>query len=249
MTANEIQAYLHRIGLEKSPGVSKEDLFRLQRHHLYAIPFENLDIHRGIWIEPKDSFEKVILNRRGGFCYELNSLFYQLLKSLGFEAFLISGSVADDAGKFGPEYDHLTILVEFEDEFYLVDVGFGEFSLEPLKIVLDEHLFDPRGTFQIRQFTDDRLIVEKIVGRRVIPKYHFSVHARDLSEFMEMCRFHQTDPTSPFKKKRLCSLPTPDGRITLTENCLRISSHDRIIQRTLASEDEVDQVLKEYFNM
>lgn len=249
MNQTEIQAYLHRIGIDEVPTVSKESLAFLQRQHLYHVPFENLDIHRGVWIDPKNAFEKVVINRRGGFCYELNSLFHRLLVAIGFDAILISGCVADENSLFGPEFDHLAILVELKDEFYLVDVGFGEFSLEPLKIVLNEHLFDPRGTFQFKQYNEERLIVEKIVGRRIIPKYHFSLQARELEEFLEMCAFHQTDPSSPFTKKRLCSLPMLSGRKTLTGNLLRINSADGLVQRTLTSEYEVERILQEHFGM
>jgi N-hydroxyarylamine O-acetyltransferase len=245
----EIQTYLNRIDFKQPTMVSAEFLFSLQRHHLFSVPFENLDIHNRITIDPRKAFQKVVINRRGGFCYELNSLFCDLLRSLGFNAVLISGCVSDDTGKFGPEFDHMTILVELEDQFYLVDVGFGEFSLEPLKIVLNESLFDPRGTFRIRQYEDDRLIVEKIVGKRIIPKYHFSLEEREMDDFNGMCHFHQTDPSSPFMKNRLCSLPTPSGRITLTGNRLMITNSDSQIQRTLTTEAEVNSVLKEMFKM
>lgn len=247
----EIKAYFNRIHFKDRDrmSVSIEVLFRLQRQHLYSVPFENLDIYYGKAIDLRKTFQKVIINRRGGFCYELNSLFCDLLKSIGFNAVLISGCVSDESGNFGPEFDHMSILVDLDDQFYLVDVGFGDFSLEPLKVILNESLFDPRGTFRMRQFNDDRLIVEKIAGKRVIPKYHFSLQEREVDDFKEMCRFHQNDPSSPFKKNRLCSLPTPTGRITLTGNRLRISDADNQSQRTLKSAIEIETVLKEVFKM
>lgn len=249
MNHTEIQSYLERIGYNQEIYVNTEVLFSLQRHHLFSVPFENLDIHNRIPVHPENAFQKVVLNRRGGFCYELNSLFCDLLTSLGFNAVLISGCVSDDTGNFGPEFDHMTILVELYDQFFLVDVGFGEFSLEPLKLVLNESLYDKRGTFRIRQFEKDRLIVEKLVGKRIIPKYHFSLQERGVAEFDGMCHFHQTDPSSPFMKNRLCSLPTATGRITLTGNRLRITNADNQIQRTLHTESEVNSVLKDMFKM
>ncbi|MCH2084218.1 MAG: arylamine N-acetyltransferase [Saprospiraceae bacterium] len=76
------QKDLNRIGLEEFPDVSLTNLKLLQRRHLFAIPFENLDIHvnKRIIIDYERIFEKVVLHRRGGFCYEWNGLFYHLLE-------------------------------------------------------------------------------------------------------------------------------------------------------------------------
>jgi N-hydroxyarylamine O-acetyltransferase len=249
MNSFEVRNYFQRINYLGFLDSNKDVLFELQKAHLYSVPFENIDIYNDKWIDPSNSYNKVVNHRRGGFCYELNALFFDLLRSIGFNASLISACVCDDQGEFGPEFDHMAILVEINEENYLVDVGFGEFSLAPLKIQLNELVIDQRGSFRIREFEKDRLIVEKVVGRRVIPRYHFSLIQRKKEDFIDMCRFHQTDPSSIFKKNRLCSLPTPSGRITLTGSKLRITSQADVEQRTLQSEEEVTRVLIELFKM
>src|SRR6185436_1903286 len=83
----DVQACLKRIGYNGSIDVSYETLCNLQRSFLLNVPFENLDIHLGrrIEIDPESVFRKVVNERRGGFCYELNSLFHDLLAELGFD--------------------------------------------------------------------------------------------------------------------------------------------------------------------
>ena len=105
--------------------------------HLLAVPFEDLSIHANerIVLDVNALFDKIVRARRGGFCYELNGLFGALLQTLGFEVVMLSGGVMNPRGEFGPEYDHMALLVTL-GERWLVDVGFGDCFREPL--CLDE---------------------------------------------------------------------------------------------------------------
>src|SRR6202158_5732396 len=132
--AMDVQAYLRRIDYQGSlsPGI---DLLRsLHRAHLFTVPFENRDIHLGREIVCDESriLRKIVNEKRGGFCYELNGAFAALLRALGFRVPLLSCRVARQDGSYGPEFDHLTLRVDI-DEPWLADVGFGECFLEPLR--------------------------------------------------------------------------------------------------------------------
>src|SRR5215216_896010 len=132
------EKYLRRIGIEKTKiSANAETLKFLQKQHLLHVPFENLDIHwqRPIVLETGKFYQKIVENPRGGFCYELNGLFYELLNKIGFQSKIISARVGNGQGAFSAEYDHLAILTQAGDEEYLVDVGFGSFTAEPLKFV------------------------------------------------------------------------------------------------------------------
>src|SRR5690348_7230935 len=91
----DTQQYLDRISCEGCASPTPGVLRSLQKAHLLSVPFENLDIHYKIPIElnARGIYEKVVIKRRGGFCYELNSLFGELLSSLGFNVKLISARV------------------------------------------------------------------------------------------------------------------------------------------------------------
>ena len=112
-----IKAYLERINYplndRRSLAPDAETLRELQVAHLLAVPFENLSIHAGqpIVLEDDALFTKIVDNRRGGFCYEANGLFAALLRALGFDVAMLSAEVANAEGEFGPNFDHMTLLV------------------------------------------------------------------------------------------------------------------------------------------
>lgn len=225
----DINKYLDRIGFFTTIKATKETLFLLQQKHLLSIPFENLDIHYGIKIELElqNIFEKVIVNRRGGFCYELNSLFNELLKAIGFNSFLISGRVYVENDTYGQEFDHMAIIVRLENKSYLVDVGFGKFSFEPLEIIIDFFQTDEYGTFVIDKHSEDYYRVNKIENSKKIPEYIFKLKERKVSEFAEMCNYHQSNQESHFTKNKVISLAKPNGRITLTNTTYKITEHNK----------------------
>jgi N-hydroxyarylamine O-acetyltransferase len=216
-----VSDYLVRIGVAGDLAANCPTLAILQRQHLLNVPFENLDIYwkRPIVLETESFFQKIVENKRGGFCYELNGLFDELLKGLGFETRLISGRVFN--GKtHGPEFDHMAIMVNFGDEKYLVDVGFGDFASAPLRFVLDEMQSDSAGTFIIRRSDETSYDVAKIKDREWVSEYVFQTVPRVLSEFSVMCDYQQYSEDSHFSKGRVCSLLTGKGRKTLTGKAL-----------------------------
>ena len=110
----DLPAYLQRINYWGEQAPTAAALQALHRAHLLAVPFENLDIHLGrpIMLDQGALFDKIVTRRRGGFCYELNGLFALLLRGLGFDVTLLAAGVARADGGFGPEFDHLTLLVQ-----------------------------------------------------------------------------------------------------------------------------------------
>ena len=109
----DVAKYLARIGLEEPSAVAGVGRLKLlQRQHLLNVPFENLDIHskQAIVLDTEKFYRKIVNNNRGGFCYELNGLFNELLRELGFETRILSARVAKGNGEFNPEYDHAVPL-------------------------------------------------------------------------------------------------------------------------------------------
>lgn len=122
-----IRSYLHRIGLESPVSLDFHGLSKLLYAQLTHVPFENLDIwNSGVCpsLEIKDLFDKIILKRRGGYCFELNTLFRALLNSLGFDAYQVIASLVDENGVAAPPA-HNAIICILDEEKYFLDVGFG----------------------------------------------------------------------------------------------------------------------------
>jgi N-hydroxyarylamine O-acetyltransferase len=245
-----IPLYLDRLNFKSQFSVSKETLFELQAAHLQTVPFENLDIHYGnrIKLDIPAIYEKVVLSRRGGFCYELNGLFYHLLRNLGFDAQIISGRVYGKDGSYGEEYDHLAIVANVDGKSYLVDVCFGKFSFRPLEIALDVNLQDDFGVFRFDKAPGGYWRINLVENGVLVPQYLFQVTERGFQEFEGMCTFHQTSQESHFTNKKVVSLITPNGRKTLTNTQLKITEGDT--ERILEFEEALFPAkLREHFGM
>ena len=246
----DTKKYLERINYAGATNTTLEVLSTLQRLYLMHVPFENLDIHNNTKIDLTNLFDKIVTRKRGGFCYELNGLFYDLLKAIGFTVKMVSARVYNGKNGYSKEFDHMTLIVTIADDDFLVDVGFGEFALTPIKIELNKEINDPAEIFKIEHLDETYKVVKKknTVGE-FIPEYIFSEKERQLQDFYGMCNYHQTSSESHFTKKIICSLPMENGRITLTGDTLKITENGLVSQRKLSDEQEINKVLWNYFGI
>jgi len=245
-----VDAYLRRINYIGSLAPTAETLRALQVAHLLAVPFENLSIHAGepIVLEEDALFTKIVEGRRGGFCYEANGLFAGLLRALGFEVAMLAAGVANAAGEFGPEFDHMTLMVTLAER-WLVDVGFGETFLEPLLLDKRGEQLQGKNAFRIDAGDSHLILMKRHESGDWKAQYRFTLRPYTFADYEEMCRFHQTSPHSHFAKGRICSRATEDGRITLSDMRLITTSRSQRSERTLASKEEYDRVLREQFGI
>jgi len=244
-----VRPYLQRIGYCGPVTATADTLRELHRAHMLSVPFENLDIHCGrrIVVDPDAFVRKVVERRRGGFCYELNGAFAALLQAVGFRVTLLSARVPMADGSDGPEFDHLALRVDL-DEPWLADVGFGDSFLEPLR--LKTGIEQAQGGAVFRIVESGRLRVERLMPEGNWKfQYDFTLTPRTLSEFAGMCDYHQTSPQSPFTRKTMCSLATPDGRITISEMKLITTRNGVKSEREFANEEERRRILRDLFGV
>ncbi|MBZ5656876.1 MAG: arylamine N-acetyltransferase [Acidobacteriia bacterium] len=245
----EIKAYLQRIGYVGEVRPTAATLRALHRAHLFAVPFENLDIHLGrkIICDEARFLHKIVSERRGGFCYELNGAFAALLRALGFQVTLLSARVARADGSHGPEFDHLTLRVDLEEP-WLADVGFGDNFLEPLclKPGLEQRqigriyrLTDLEGVFHVEVRADDKWK----------PAYSFTLQPRQVSDFAAMCHYQQTSPDSHFTRNRICSKATAEGRVTLSDDNLIETRNGVRNEQVVTGDQEWRALLQERFGV
>lgn len=249
MSSLNIRAYLERIDYRGSLEPNAETLRALQVAHLLSVPFENLSIHAGqpIVLEDEALFTKIVERRRGGFCYEANGLFATLLRALGFEVQMLSAQVANSEGVFGPDFDHMTLLVHLEQR-WLVDVGFGDSFREPLR--LDDESEQVQDDHCYRVLRDEvYFLMQRKDSGKWKSQYRFTLQPHEYPDYAEMCRYHQTDPGSHFTRNTICSLATADGRITLSGMRFIATAKGEQQMRTLASDEEYADVLRDHFGV
>ncbi len=258
----DIASYLRRIEYAGPLAPSPETLRAFHYAHLLTVPFENLDISRGVPIvlDEEDLFDKIVVRRRGGFCFELNSLFAALLRELGFRVSLLSARVPVAENVTGPEFDHMALRVDLEQS-WLADVGFGESFLYPLAL----------GSAASQRQRDVRYRVDEHDGHRRLLRsapdgeargvpasnlssdwrmlYDCTLTPHSLPEFAEMCHYHQTSPRSHFTRRRICSRLTATGRVTLTEMRLVVTEGDERREYALADDAQYAAVLRDHFGI
>jgi len=251
----DVRAYLRRIGFRGATEPSAGSLRALHRAHLYTVPFENLDIHLGrpIVLEVAGLHRKIVEQRRGGFCYELNGLFGSLLRALGYEVSLLEARARMSAGDgFGPPFDHLLLAVRCpgSPERWLADVGFGDSFVEPLRLEVAEDQVDATGTYRIEPGDGDLVLLRRAGPSGAwSPEHRFTTYPHELASFAAMCRYHQTSPRSPFTQRRVCSLATPAGRLTLRDDRLIVTDRGRRTERPVAGEAAFLQALRDHFGI
>lgn len=245
-----IPAYLARIGYAGPVTPTAEVLRALHRAHMLSVPFENLDIarRRTIVVDQEACVRKIVQERRGGFCYEMNGAFAALLEAIGFKVTLLSARVARQDGSFGPEFDHLTLRVDL-DHPWLADVGFGDSFVEPLRLLPGIAQKDGSRIYRITEAANVLQLEKWDSGEIWEQQYRFTLRTRRIDEFAEMCNHHQTSPDSSFTRKRLCTRATPEGRITLSDMKLVITRDGDKRERTLTSDEEWRAALRQYFDV
>jgi len=233
----QLSNYLNYIGMslceyEQLPPM--EALEKLVLQHSIRVPFENLSVivpnATGVVIDIATIYQKIVVNKRGGYCFEQNYLLFHVLHILGYLVELrgarvvLDTTVPEEEGRLS----HLFLLVRHPstpvDALYLVDVGFGGYSpIGPVKVALNEktHLF---GTdyFCQREVTQCSITMKKSVTWRlcIIPGdrtedfsaelplilYTFSLDIQmQLADLVQGSYYESTHPTSIFFKRLFVS--------------------------------------------
>jgi len=246
-----IDAYLKRINYSGSLAPTAETLRALQVAHLKTVPFENLSIHakEPIVLEENALFAKIVERRRGGYCYEANGLFAALLRALGFDVAMLAAGVAKKEGGFGPQFDHMTLIVTLVER-WLSDVGFGDSFVEPLLLDSREEQLQGSRSFRIVDDGDHLILMRRNEGSDWQPQYRFTLQPYTFADYEETSMWHQTSPDSHFTQNRICSLATDDGRVTLTGMRLITTSGPQQLreERTL-TEEEYNRILHDQFGI
>ena len=243
----DVMGYLSRIGLSEPVTTDLMGLNRLIQAHLTHVPFEALDV----WgtgavpgLEIPELYEKIVVNRRGGYCFELNSLFCCLLNALGFEAYLVIASLLNEAGEAAPPA-HSAIVCTLNGQKYFADVGFGG----PV----------PYGALSLKEGESMGFRLEKTGGFYVLKKISeegesFLLRFRDVPaepvELVPLNFYISQKPDIHFRNRLLVSLRKADGTVwTLKGNTLQIRRSGTGEECPVKDVDALEKTLWECFGI
>lgn len=258
MTNVQTELYLKRINADFKIEKNKTTLDRLQKAHISNVPYENLEILKmandfkpAINLDENAVFDRIVNNRRGGYCFDLNGLFGKLLTSLGFE-------VENYAARFVygektiPMRRHRVLKVKADDGIFLCDVGVG-IEAPRMSLILEENTKQDDG-FCVYYFKKDTFygwtLYRQKGDENPEPFFAFTEEPQVDIDYLTVSYFCEKHPDSIFNKKEMLSIKTENGRKTIDGNIFKIFDHDTLIQKAeLKNSQEQNEIYKKEFGI
>jgi len=252
--ALDLPAYLRRIGFEGAVSANLQTLQALHALHPAAICFENLDARFGVTpsLDLPDLQRKMVAGRRGGWCFEHNTLFEAILKAVGFQVEPLIARVrwgaADDAPPTPRTHKLLQVMIDQEP--WLADVGFGGPTLTaPLRIQPGLEQQTPHERVRLVQGAG-HLEQQVLLGSDWAPTYRFTLEPAAAVDYELGNWYHSTHPASQFTLNLIAARALPGRRLNLLNTQLTIRTPDGGAERRrLASASELEACLSGDFGL
>ena len=247
----DLPAYLDRIGLDSAIPPTPEGLEAVHRAQVYTIPFENLSILLGdrISLQPEELFEKLVRRRRGGYCFELNSLFFHALKALGFDGVRPVLARVHLGGELTGR-THLLSLVTVGDRQWIVDVGFGSTGLRaPIPFQTGTSFMQDGQVFRLVEAPPYGFMLQSVTAGSWEDQYSFDLETVVPADVEIGNHFTATHPSSFFRSADIVTIPAPWGRTTLFQHRLIVTRDGETVETQVAPGPEFMTALETYFGI
>jgi N-hydroxyarylamine O-acetyltransferase len=247
----DLDAYLSRIGYQGGLDPNLETLRSLHQAHALHIPFEDLDVLLGqpIALDLERLQAKLVAGRRGGYCFEHNSLFAAVLESLGFHLTRLAARVRLGGSRHRPR-THMLLSVDLEGEPWLADVGFGGGGLlHPIPLRSRElvtqagwnyRLVDEEGGIHVLQTQDDGAWLDL---------YAFTQEPQIPIDYVVANHFTSTHPQSLFRNTLLVQQTGLESRIMLLNRELTEQRPEGRTTTILPDDDAILTALADRFGL
>jgi arylamine N-acetyltransferase len=248
----EVRSYLDRIGYDGPVDRSAATLAALQECHVYAVPYENLDIlhHIPLSLDIQDLIEKIVLRRRGGYCFELNSLFGWLLRELGFPVTDFIARFWREESNLPPKRHHHVLKVEAENAFYLCDVGVGGIvHRRPIKMIAGVEHWQGDECYRLERDSYYGWVLCELKKGEWNRLYSFTEEPQLPKDFKMASFWCENAPDSKFKDDAMVAIRTREGRNTVAGKEFRIFTSDGVRTFIPQSEQEFIEALSTYFGI
>lgn len=250
LTHADLAQYCKRIGFDGTPRCDLATLQRLHHLHPQAIPFENLDAWLGkpVSLDPQAVFTKLVTRRRGGYCFEQNLLFREVLEALGFDVRGLAARVAWQLpeGVVLPR-THMVLLVTAGEQRFIADVGFGGLTLTAaLDLDSTAEQATPHETFRLAR-DGEHHVLEALVAGSWQALYRFGLEPQVPADYAMANYYVGTHAQSRFVQQLIAGRPAPgmrhavlDGRHThhyLDQPSARVELRDAAALRRVLQQD------------
>lgn len=267
LSREQVKAYFNRLGItvegDGFPEPSLELLNQLIEAHQKKIPFEDLEVYLQrlpLSLEVQDLYEKIIVRKRGGYCFELNGLFISLLRSLGFDAWSCFCRVIRGRDMIRP-VSHRGNIIKIEGQLYFCDVGFGG-PMSCHAVLLESELHQKIGEeefwpveeengwwslMRYKKGSQDDYDAEKETGEQM--ELMFQSAQADPVDFIPLNLFLTDNPESLFRSTFIANIRTDHGYRNIQNMVFTVKENGVVTRREMADEEERADVLKTYFDI
>lgn len=253
--APDLDAYFARLGYTGARAAEPGVLRALLAAHVQAVPFENLAVLLGrrIDLQPSAIADKLVTRRRGGYCFEHNSLFRDVLRALGFRVTPLLARVRWQVpAEVRTPLTHMVLRVDVDGRPWLVDAGFGSVgATAPLALDTEAE--------QVTSHDRRRLICR---GSHIVHQVAFGTESdwRDVYEFtleppapldFELGNWYScTHPRAHFLNNLVVTLVRPEGRVAIFNREFTVRDlAGRAKTRPIGSRDELLGLLADPFGL
>lgn len=250
----DVNAYLERIETTHT-GCSLASLDNLVLSHQLTVPFEDLDsnyYHRAASCSIEDLYQKIVVKKRGGYCFEQNALFVSLLQALGYKAYSGTAKVIRNKDITTPILIlHRVNFVEFEDGLYFCDVGYGgpmpSFAIK----VEDGSTRSCSGeTFHIRKHTGPWWILSRTTSEGTMEDIlMFNTAPYENCDFFVLSHYASTSPLSVFVQLLLVNKRLKNGSVSITNDAFTRTEDGETTTCKIESDEHLRELLKEHFGI
>jgi N-hydroxyarylamine O-acetyltransferase len=248
----DVPAYLARVGVAELPGRTAAGLRDLHRAHVLAIPFENLDVAmgRGVDTSLRAVQAKLVDRRRGGYCYEHNTLFGAVLDRAGFEVTRLGARVRSGADFIRPR-THMLLAVRLDGRLWLADVGFGgDGLLEPIPLEHGTTSRQGAWTYRVvREAGPWHWALQSLRPDGWMDLYGLTLEPQFPIDYVMANYYTSTHPLSGFVRSVTVQHVRPDHRLVLRVPQLTGTAADGTIAERTIDAAELDELLRERFGI
>jgi N-hydroxyarylamine O-acetyltransferase len=246
MSALDLPAYLARIGYDGPLEPTQATLAGLLAAHMNAIHFENIDVLLGrpIRLDFQSLQEKIVRDRRGGYCFEQATLFEAALRALGFKTALRTGRVTLVLAPEQAPRGHMLVQIDLPEGTFIADPGLGGLGCR-VPIPLDGRPVEDRG--EINQIVSDgrRRVLKITSGERTVDAWLAGMDEDFWVDFEVANHWFATHPASPMRQRLMLRATTPEGRVTVMNRDVTIRANGRLRKHTLEDRTALRRLLQE----
>jgi len=264
-----LDRYLDRIGFVARPSAEPDVIAALQSAHRLAIGFENLDVMLGrpIRIDASSVFDKIVVNGRGGYCFEQNRLFGDVLAAIGVaNRPLLARVRLGLAQDVIPPRTHVCLLATIAGGKWLVDAGFGGSDLAPLPLEdgAEAQTADgarhrlrrtgERGSLEGEWLLERAGPVSATDGRAAAhgdwqAQYTFDLAQVVPGDLEQANHWTSTRPDTRFTSLHVASIPLVGGFASMVDRDLTVYGANGTERRVIADAADYARTLREVFRI